>query len=670
MKRIFTFFVLAFLVTAVNNSQAQSVYASLKSGQWTAGDVWETFSDLPAAIAGAVGSGTASALNPTAADFVYIRPGHTMGMSDANRSIRGIYIASGGKLTGVGNTSDRRLQIGAAITGALVYPQSDSIWVDGALGGASEFIYVESAAAAQTIRMFGTGTVDIKRIRMPGGSGAGVGGVLNFNVEMNINLWQAAGYAVSAVFNPSPSDNYGFNIQAGKTVFIKVPAATFFNNQTTSTIVGYGNYTYNINGTLDASASTVTTTIFAPAAYSNNPSFLPSSITLNIDGGTLKLGTGFKADTTKTAFTSVGLLDFKIINGGVLDATATTSFNVNKTTDNAGGVKDLVFVTDGTGTIKRTVINADAKFPFGVGTSNNTAILLNNGTSDVYTASVKGTIDNAAPDATKVVNRQWTITKTTPAATANEISLTWVTADQAASFTPGADVNILRWTGSAYEAHPATVTGAGTAASPYVAKATGFTAFSPFIIANLGVLPIYFEGYHAFQKGTGVQVEWKVARQSNSDVYYVEKSADGRSFTIGTTITVARGSNQLDFSWFDANPFTGNNYYRIRSKDDAGEIKYTPVMRVNLGRGATSIVISPNPVENNILNLQMSNLSAGNYVMNLFNTAGQAVYTTVIRNEGGAMSESIKLPSTVSAGIYTLQLTNGVMKEKRMILVK
>ena len=97
MKRIFTILGIAFLALAGSYSQAQTVYASLKSGAWNAGDVWETYSNLTAAMAGAIGSGTASTStsNPGGTHFVYIRPGHTMTMGDANRGCKSIYIAAG-----------------------------------------------------------------------------------------------------------------------------------------------------------------------------------------------------------------------------------------------------------------------------------------------------------------------------------------------------------------------------------------------------------------------------------------------------------------------------------------------------------------------------------------------------------------------------------------------
>ena len=268
------------------------------------------------------------------------------------------------------------------------------------------------------------------------------------------------------------------------------------------------------------------------------------------------------------------------------------------------------------------------------------------------------------------MNRQWTINKTVPAATLTEVALSWLATDQAAGFNPATSVSILRWTGTAYQSYPAIVTGSGTVASPYVATASNVAAFSPFIVANLATTPIYFESHRAFQKGNGVQVEWKVAAISNSDIYFVERSADGRSFQAAYSIVVPRGSGQTDFSWYDASPVSGNNYYRIRSKDDQGETKYSPVMRVNLGKGASTITISPNPVENNLLNLQLNNLEMGNYALSLFNAAGQAVFNTVIHNEGNSLSESFKLPSVVTPGIYTLKLTNGSIRETKVISIR
>src|SRR5206468_1813707 len=130
--------------------------------------VWETYPDYATAIAAAPGSGTPSTsiTNPTSTHNVLIRTGHTITMGDVNRGCKSIIIQTGGKLWGSGNTADRRLQLGAGGTG-FTYPLVDTMQVDGVMGGANDPMYIESGANAQNVKVYGSGAIDIKRIRTP-----------------------------------------------------------------------------------------------------------------------------------------------------------------------------------------------------------------------------------------------------------------------------------------------------------------------------------------------------------------------------------------------------------------------------------------------------------------------------------------------------------------------
>ena len=658
MKKFTILSIIIFLCVLGKTTQSQTVYASLTSGAWGSGTEWETFPNLAAALSGSTGSGTASSstTNPGGTHFVLIRAGHTVTMGDVNRGCKGMVIQAGGKLWGSGNTTDRRLQIGAGGTG-FTYPLVDTLQVDGTLGGVNDPMYIESGANCQNLKVFGSGSIDIKRIRTPGGNGPSAGGVMNFDVDENINLWQTANYALSIVYTtPNVTDNYTFTIFPGRTVAIKSADGVFHNSSNATT---YGNYTYNIKGILDLTANTQATSntsgniiVPAPAA---------SHVAITVDGGILKLGASFKADTSQSSPPSSGILNLNIINGGTVDASLTTNIKIGKTSDGAGGYRDLVFATDATSILKLPVGSSQVKFAIGLSTTTtpNSVYITNSGTSDIFSVAIKGTITNAPPNA-NVVNRQWTITEAVAGGTVGTIGLSWTTADQAAGFNPAAIVSILRWTGTAYEAHAATVTGTGTTNDPYVATASGFNAFSPFIVANFTALPIAYQGQSAFQKNNGIQVEWQSSFEINVDRYIIQKSNSGSDFR-DAGMVLAQGNNQssVNYVWFDANPFNGNNFYRIRAIDRDGSSKYSSVMKVSINSGKPNLVVYPNPVNGSLLNLQLTNMAKGTYTAILFNASGQKVFSNLINSEGGSSSQSLKLPASLKPGIYNLQLNNG-----------
>jgi hypothetical protein len=645
MKRIFTLLIFVF-VSSNLFAQFPTIYASVASGNYDAAATWETFTGNATNLPGAMGTGTAAGGGPSGTHYVYIRSGHTVSMNGGNRSCLGMKVEATGKLW-ANETSARRLQVATGGTG-FTAPQNWTIENNGTMGGPTDGLYFEPGTNCGTVTLAGTGTYQVQRIRVPGGLTAQV----NVIIDRDIQLTQSANYAASLVYNPTATNNFSMTINSGKVASTTAADGYFHNNASTST---GGTYVYNVNGTLDLSSNTqaaANMTTFGPLANA------PSSITLNVNG-TMKLGTSFV--TTSNAG-NPGSLSLNILGTGVVDATGTTNLTIDP---------NYSFKISGTGSFKRTVGASDILFPIGVGTSYNPVIINNAGVSDVFSATVKSSIDNAVTDATKVVNRQWTITETVAGGTIATIKLGWVIADQAAGFNPLNPVVIARWTGTAYEAAAAVVTGTGTVSDPYIATATGFTSFSPFIVANASALPVNFSAAKAYSKEKGIQVDWSIATESNIRHYAVERSANGRDFSsVGIVESKGNSSTTASYTWFDAVPFNGANYYRVRALDIDGSSKYTSIMQVNISKGKTDVVIAPNPVRNNQLNVLFSDLEKGTYTLKVFNNSGQVVFTTQVTTHGGSLSQSLTLPSSVRAGIYNLQVSGNETSINKRIAIE
>jgi uncharacterized membrane protein len=110
--------------------------------------------------------------------------------------------------------------------------------------------------------------------------------------------------------------------------------------------------------------------------------------------------------------------------------------------------------------------------------------LNNSGTADIIGVGVKTGFDVPVGDATKVVNKQFTVLPATPGVTNLAISLGWVTASQAAGFNSAGSIVDGRYSAGVWTETAATLSGAGTVANPYFAKVSGITSFGTFGVAN------------------------------------------------------------------------------------------------------------------------------------------------------------------------------------------
>jgi len=645
MKKLYVLTLSIFLFQF--GATAQTLWRSIGSGAWDAGTttVWEKSTDGGANWA-------ASAGPPTTNQAATINTGHVINLNGASRNVQNLTINAGGTLT-AGTAHGIRLGAGnAGNVGVLTN--------NGTFGGPTDIILFELPANAVSITLTGTGVSQIGRIRPSAVNTQAASAII---IDQSITLNSPSNYIISAVGGTlGASENITLSINKGKIV----KAATGIDNMHNggnSSVVG-GIYTYNINGILDLSATTGNISL---SPYTTSTSV----ITVNVNG-TMKLGSGsFSMDTTSAnnpvSWTG-GVSRFNIANGGLLDAT-----NANGTFKTGNALGQFIVVS-GTGSLRRTAgSSSDVLFPIGTSLSSYSPAIINNaGTPDAFTISL-GAVTNtgAIIDATKIVNKQWTIVETVPGGSNATLKLGWVTADQAAGFNSANPVVIGRWNGTGWEYYNATVSGTGTIADPYIASAPGitanFTSSNPFIVANKSALPVTIFGIKAYAKESGVQLEWSVGTEENVASYIVEKAINARDFA---TVATVAAKNVSSYSTYDATPVAGVNYYRIKVLDKDGSFKYSSVLPVNISKTKAEIVIAPNPVKGGQLNLQIGGLEKGNYSLRLYNDLGQEVFNSQLSTTGGSLSQSFTLPSTVKAGMYNLQLTGGDVKISKRVIVQ
>ena len=97
----------------------------------------------------------------------------------------------------------------------------------------------------------------------------------------------------------------------------------------------------------------------------------------------------------------------------------------------------------------------------------------------------------------------------------------------------------------------------------------------------------------------------------------LERSADGRTFSSVYIITATDVRTQQPFTYTDAAPLAGVNYYRLKMTDANGKVTYSSIVTLlNATKGFELINIAPNPVV------------GGNFKLNI--TAAQQTKMTVI----------------------------------------
>ncbi len=479
---------------------------------------------------------------------VTIRSGHTVTI-DGLKSVNNLTIAQGAVLNsngGYGATpAAQTLRIGAGQAASVTF-QNDGIF--GGDANPQDLIILEFNPACASVLWTGSGVSKITRLRpLPANTNA-LNVVFDQDVSLSYNLSGFTAYYNTAT--NTISENVTYTINKGKTIRLTNPTASFSPTGSTTANPG-GSYKYNIEGTLDLSATTTTSNL---VPYSNNAS---SIVSLNIGSeGILKLGKGFNTVNSSPSTTgNNGKLVLTIADGGLVDATKTTTLTLGSN----------YFITTGNGALKRSVGISGVSFPIGTSATNyNPVTLTNTGTVDNFAVSVKNSFDNPASDPNKVVNKQWTIKEDADGGSNLLAKFGWVVADHASGFDPSQPMAVMQYKESNWKITATPLNGSGTLSNPYTATASGFTSVGAFGVTNYtkanATVKIQAGNYSydgnahsasGFAYGAGGEGD-----RLNPDVTFTYKDADNNNLS---------GTPKNAGTYTVTASFAGNDYYNPAS---------------------------------------------------------------------------------------------------------
>jgi hypothetical protein len=176
-------------------------------------------------------------------------------------------------------------------------------------------------------------------------------------------------------------------------------------------------------------------------------------------------------------------------------------------------------------------------------------------------------------------------------------------------------------------------------------------------------LPVTFTHIEATKRNNASLVTWGTAFEMNNVGFYVERSNDGKTFfPIGFQNTKATNGNSnsaLEYSYTDAKPLAGINYYRLKQMDKDGKAAYSTIVNVAFDN-AQAIKVYPNPATNMVTVDAASAKS-----IELYNVLGQMVNAPVTY---GSSSHNINT-SGLARGSYTLRIIteNGATTQKLIL---
>jgi hypothetical protein len=182
-------------------------------------------------------------------------------------------------------------------------------------------------------------------------------------------------------------------------------------------------------------------------------------------------------------------------------------------------------------------------------------------------------------------------------------------------------------------------------------------------------LPVSGVNLTAALNGNDVDLKWKTTSEINSKHFEIERSIDGINFELLAVKQAAGNSvSELQYTHKDASMNARAYYYRLRLVDVDGKFTYSNTAVVRKAGGIKGIKTFPNPVFVST-NVEFSN-AKGNYVISLFNQAGQEVKAMRATITNDVQYVTINRDGLVS-GSYYIRVTNiatGEVSTEKLML--
>ena len=186
--------------------------------------------------------------------------------------------------------------------------------------------------------------------------------------------------------------------------------------------------------------------------------------------------------------------------------------------------------------------------------------------------------------------------------------------------------------------------------------------------APLPVELVTFTGYNDRLKNI---LNWTTASEINADRFEIQKLSDTNNDWqyIGEVVAAGNSQGQKDYTFIDAAPFVGNNYYRLKMIDNDGTFTYSNTINIPISEAIVNsfINIFPNPTTGNVKVLVQSTKEKASE-LSITNLLGQQVLTIPATLQKGINTVTFDI-SNLASGTYLISFIDetGIKHTTKLI---
>ena len=208
--------------------------------------------------------------------------------------------------------------------------------------------------------------------------------------------------------------------------------------------------------------------------------------------------------------------------------------------------------------------------------------------------------------------------------------------------------------------------GGGGAGKGNLAATSGNGADGRVIVFVNTVLAIKIN-YLNGEKNNGFNtLNWQASCSSDKAIFEIERSADGRNFTLINTITATQQQCLQPFTYVDNTNITGTVFYRIKSVDVDGNAAYSAIIKLGSQQKEIRLTgVLPNPVGNQA-QLNITAIKKDKVELSIITMEGKLVQRKTVQLQSGSSIINLNVEN-LQKGVYFI---NGVFGDGQTGSVK
>ncbi len=179
----------------------------------------------------------------------------------------------------------------------------------------------------------------------------------------------------------------------------------------------------------------------------------------------------------------------------------------------------------------------------------------------------------------------------------------------------------------------------------------GFAAFTTQVMAN-----------------KNVKVDWATAKENGQSTYFVQRSADGKTFMDIQEAPSVGGVNNT-YHYMDESAKRGRAFYRIKNVALNGDISYSQTLQTMiLNQDGQPMIVYPNPVSKSLF-VEALDVDNADGLIEVLDASGRAVVSKTFSKD----ESRYEIPfNTLPSGIYLVKMrqSDGVVHSMKVLKVE